>query len=117
MAKQLDSLDTARGFIFARALEGPELAEPAGCDLKYSIDSTYEYHNKFNVRCFFIRLKGIQTCDDGQTYTLHCQGYFVDISQGQDYKLIETPADLGDSHNKEEGGVSEMLANNINFQP
>ena len=70
MAKQLDSLDTARGFIFARALEGPELAEPPGCDLKYSIDSAYEYHNKFNVRCFFIRLTGIQTCDDGHTNTV-----------------------------------------------
>ena len=117
-AKQIDSVDIEKGFIIACALEGPlTLIEPDGAEINYSIDSTNIYYTKFNVRCVFMTIKGIESVDSIQTGTLNCYGYFLDISQGNDYRLIEIPCNLGDINGEKEKQVSKMLADNIKFQP
>ncbi len=70
-AKQIDSVDIEKGFIIACALEGPlTLIEPDGAEINYSIDSTNIYYTKFNVRCVFMTIKGIESVDSIQTMNM-----------------------------------------------
>jgi hypothetical protein len=115
--KKFDSVDIVRGHIIAHALNGPSIGEPDGCETKYSIDSLWEYQNKNNTRCFFLRIKGIEFCDSIVHHISYYQGYFVDVSYGKTYKYIEIPDDLDDLNNKEITEVSEMVANSIKRQP
>jgi hypothetical protein len=116
-ATKLDSVDIARGFVLARALTGPALDAVGHCIIKYSIDSIYEYHNKFNARCFRIRIKGIESCAEGEPDTSYFQGYWVDISQGKNYQIIQIPNQLDFLDSKYITEASEMLANNIKVPP
>ncbi len=117
-AKIHDSIDIARGFVKACALQGPlTTAEPFDIEISYSIDSTFEYNNKFNVRCFFVKIIGIISRHGKIISTANYYGYFVDISKGTDYRLIEIPCNLGAIRWSEKRTVSKLLADNIKLNP
>ncbi|MGA7160269.1 MAG: hypothetical protein WBZ48_04665 [Bacteroidota bacterium] len=115
-AREIDSVDIERGFILARALGGPPIAEPPGCSMLYSIDSTNEYYNKFNTRCFYVKIRGIDSCQDVAPDTSYFQGYFVDIAQGESYELIQIPNSLDFLGDKTRSEVYQMLADNIKLR-
>jgi hypothetical protein len=115
-AKRLDSTDIGKGFVFARALTGAAV-EDAGGGTKYSIDSTYEYRNKFNARCFRIWIKGISYFEKRDCDTSYYQGYFVDMSQGDNYKVMQIPNTLDFLDNKTVSEVCRSLANSIKVKP
>jgi hypothetical protein len=112
-AHKIDSNDMAKGFIIARALEGPPfIGEVGDCWTDYSIDSLWEYFNKYNTRCIGIRVKGISKCDTVFYGTSYYQEYFVDLSRGNTYQHIEIPSlELWGNNSVSE--LSQILANNI----
>lgn len=112
-AKELDSIDIGRGFVMARALTGAGVGEPDGCGTNYSIDSIFEYRNKYNTRCFQIRIKGIMFCEDDLPDTSFYVGYFIDLSKGEDYKVLQIPNQLDFMDDKIITAVSKYFVNNI----
>ncbi len=112
-ARELDSGDIGRGFVMARALTGAAIGEPDGCGTNYSIDSLFEYRNQFDVRCFLIRIKGLMYCEDEPPDTSFYAGYFVDISRGDNYRVIQIPNTLDFLDDKRVTEASKFLANNV----
>ena len=115
-ARELDSVDLAKGFAMALALS-PPVGDADNCSSDYSIDSTMEYRNRFNLRCFRIWARSKTSCEDGITYSSRYQGFYVDLSQGDHLRVIQIPAGLDHFRNKEISKVSQLLLDNISYRP
>jgi hypothetical protein len=107
-ASKFDSLDVAKGIAMAFALD-PPLSDADDCNSKYGVDSLCEYKNKFGLRCFHIWAKSKTTCEDGYADSSHYQGYFVDISKGHEYCIIQIPSGLLLSHHRQTSEAIDLL--------
>ena len=112
-AKELDSVDTIRGYALARALIGPAIGDADNCFTEYTIDSQVEFTNRFNLRCFRIILKGTTTCDDSTYSPSFYQCYFVSVSDRGNSMLVQIPKELDFLKNKTVTELSRLLANSI----
>jgi hypothetical protein len=112
-AKELDSVDTVRGFALARALTGPAIGEADNCYNEYTIDSLVEFKNRFNLRCFRIFMKGKTTCDDNSFSPSYYQGYLVSLSDSTNIELVQIPSGLDFLDVKSVTEMSRLLANSI----
>jgi hypothetical protein len=112
-AKELDSVDIIRGFALAHALSGPGYGDPDNCETDYTIDSLFEFTNRFNLRCFRIILKGTMTCADSTSSSSYYQCYIVSVSEGEKRMLVQIPKDYDFLDNKTVTELSKLLANSI----
>jgi len=115
-AKRLDSLDIGKGLVFARGLTGAAVEDGQG-GTKYFIDSSYEYRNRFNARCFHLWIRSLSYDDNDSCYISHYEGYFVDMSRGKTYGVIQIPNTLDFLENKALSELYLLLANSIKIKP
>jgi hypothetical protein len=111
-AKELDSVDVGRGFAMLLAV-CPPVGDADNCASNYTVDSVREYRNKSNLRYFHIWAESKTTCEDGHVDSSHYQGYFVDVSFGQQYCMIQIPSGLDFSHGHKTPEAIELLIDAI----
>jgi hypothetical protein len=111
--KELDSTDLVKGFAMVLAIADPLVGDADGCNTKFSIDSLFEYKNRFNTRCFRIRVKGVTHCIDDNPDSSYYQGYYADVSQGDKITLIEIPNGLDFLNDQDITKISPLLAENV----
>jgi hypothetical protein len=112
-AKELDSVDIIRGFALAYALRGLEFGNADNCETEYTIDSLFEFTNRFNLRCFRIIMKGTTTCDDRTSSSSYYQCYIVSVSDRENRMLVQIPKSYDFLNNKTVTELSRLLANSI----
>jgi len=111
--RELDSTDLVKGFAMVLAIADPLVGDADGCNTEFSIDSLFDYKNRFNTRCFRIRVKGVTHCIDDNPDSTYFQGYYVDVSQGENITLIEIPNGLDFLNDQDITKISPLLADNV----
>ncbi len=112
-AKKLDSMDMFKGFAMARTLDGPAVGEADGCYSKKNIDSICEFRNGHGLRCLFIHALMRGYCDGELQDSTFYQGYFLDITQGEQIQLIQISNTLDMLDDPKMTELSKLLVDKI----